>query len=507
MIKRLFTILVVMLIALLFSAPVMGGISGTGESGVQIQNLDTDNSAQVTVQLWNQNGSDPIEISATGGDTVEAGAARNYYLPIIDGVDAGAYAMIASADKAIAAIARTDWSASGGAALYSSVDPGSDVTLPLVVSDYAGQTSQFSIQNTNTTDSITDVDITLLGRGLTSPVAELTDQEIPAGTSVSYDVTPATFGVASFPDTGDPGVPGFVGSIRITSSTDLVVQSFIDIPGTPGVTGFSGVASDSAASTLYCPLIRANYYGDTGISVVNPGGSPVDVDITFYADAGSPNSGTYTQELSVEGDSSEVAFQGCGGNSRATPTNLPGGDQACSVGNPTPTHTGFYGVAKLEATGGNILAVVNDTTFGNGWSVEAQSTYNCATAANAGQEFALPLVRRFHLQDTQLTTGIQIQNTTGGPVTVSLDLVNWDGTSQSSSNPDDIVIPPNGSGNFWNGNLTGLPTVPPEFGGYGWFGSAVLSADGDVVVVVSDEGFGSTAVDSANYNALNIPLP
>lgn len=500
--KRMFTLFAVMLVALLFAAPVLGGMGGSGASGVQVQNLDTTSPANVTVQLWNQNGAAPIEISATGGDTVAAGAAKNYYLPSITGVTDGAYSMVASADKPIAAIARTDWSSTGGAALYSTVAPGMDVTIPLVVSDYAGQTSQFSIQNTNISTDISDVTITLRGRGLSTPVAVLTSQTVDAGTSKTYDVDAATFGLTSLPVTGDLPT-GFVGTIQITSGTDLVVQSFIDIPGTTGVTGFSGVATDSADGTVYCPLIRANYYGDTGISVVNPGANPVSVEIVFYSDSGSPNTGTYTQNLNIGAYSSEVAFQGVGGNSRLAPVNLPGGTQ--DGGNPTPTNDGFYGVAKLTATGGDVLAVVNDTLFGNSWAVNAQSTYNCGTTLDKGQDFALPLVRSFHLAATKLTTGIQIQNTTSGPVTVSLDLVNWDGTSQSTSNPADIIIPANGSGNFWNGSLAGLPTVPPDAGGYGWYGSAILSATGDVVVVVSDEGFGSTAVDSANYNGLLIP--
>jgi len=498
--KRLFTLFAVMLVALLFAAPVLGGIGGTGASGVQVQNLSTSESAQVTVQLWNQDGTAPIEISATGGDTVAAGAAKNYYLPIVPGLTDGAYAMIASADKPVAAIARTDWASTGGAALYSTVAPGTDVTIPLVVYQYAGQDSQFSIQNTNVSGQITDVEITLLGRGLASPVATLSNQVIDAGTSVTYDVTPAEFGVASFPDTGT-GTTGFVGSIRITSATELVVQSFIDIAGTPGVTGFSGVATASADTALYCPLIRANYYGDTGISLVNPGGTDVTATITFYGDANSPDTGTYTQDITVGANSSEVAFQGCDGNSRTA--GLPGGSQGCGSGNPTPTNDGWYGVAAISATG-DLLAVVNDTVFGNGWSVEAAATYNCGTAADAAQTFALPLVRSFHLQTVQLTTGIQIQNTTGSDVTVSLDLINWDGTSQAASNPPDVVVPAYGSGNYWNGTLTGLPTVPPDAGGYGWYGSAVLTATGNVVVVVDDQGFGATAVDSADYNGLGI---
>ncbi|MEA3345313.1 MAG: hypothetical protein U9Q78_03580 [Chloroflexota bacterium] len=304
----------------------------------------------------------------------------------------------------------------------------------------------------------------------------------------------------SLPDTGlDMGASGFVGSVRITSDTPVVVQSFIDIPGTPGVTAFSGVPVDSADTTLYAPLIRANYYGDTGISIVNPNPNPVTTTIVFRADAGSPNLGTYTETLTIGANSSEAPFQGPGGSSRDA--GLPGGSQ--TPADPTPTNDGFYGVATISATD-PVLAVVNDSKYGAGWAVESQSSYNCVTASEAGHDFALPLVRRYHLADTKLTTGVQIQNTTGTTATVSMALTNWDGTDQSASNPADVSVPPYGSGNFWQGNLTGLPTVPPEAGGFGWYGSAIIESDQSIVVVVSDEGFGTTAVDSANYNAIKV---
>lgn len=499
--KKIILLFSVIAVALLVVVPALAGISGSGASGVQIQNLSTASPVNVVVELWNQDGSAPLTVSAAGGDSINASAAKNYYLPTLPGVPDGAYAMAVSAGGPIAAIARTDWSVTGGAALYSSVAPGTDVLIPLVTHNFAGQTSQFSIQNTNTAAAVSDVAITLYGRGLATPVTTLTGQTIAAGTSKTYAMSDGIWG--TLPNTGlDLGATGFVGSVRITSATDLVVQSFIDIVGTRGVTGFTGVPTASASDTLYCPLIRANYYGDTGISIVNPNASDVTVDITFYSDAGSPNTGTYTQNgIVVPANSSFVAFQGPGGNSRTA--GLPGGTQSST--NPVLTNDGFYGVAKLSATGGAVQAVVNDTKFGAGWSVEAQSSYNCATAADAGTSFALPLVRRYHLSTTRLTTGIQIQNTTGSDVTVNLDLYNWDGTSQAASNPPALVVPANGSGNLWNGNLTGLPTVPPELGGSGWFGSAILTATGNVVVVVSDEGFGTTAVDSANYNALLMP--
>jgi hypothetical protein len=496
--SKLYTTSIILIVALLIVIPVAAGIGGQGVSGVQIQNLSTTAATSVTVQLWNQDGTAPIDISSPGGDSIPAAAARNYYLPNLTDVPEGAYALIASATNPIAGIARTDWAATGGAAIYSSMETGTDVTIPLVTRNFANQTSQFTIQNTNTGSAVTDVTIVLYGRGSSTALVTLPPQTIPAGTSKTWSLNDAVWG--TLPNTGlDMGASGFVGSIRITSGTELVVQSMIDLPGTPGVTAFSGVPTASAAPTLFCPLIRANYYGDTGISVVNPNNADANVTITFYADAGSPNQGTYTQNLAVPANSSAVAFQGPGGNSRTA--GLPGGSQTGA--NPTPTNNGFYGVASItEAGGADILAVVNDTVFGANWAVQSQSTYNCASADEAGTQFALPLVRRFHLAATRLTTGIQVQNTTSSPVTVSMDLYNWDGTRQAASDPADVVIPANGSANFWGGDWTNLPTVPPSAGGSGWYGSAILTANGNVVVVVSDEGFGNTAVDSANYNGL-----
>lgn len=493
--KRKWFVLSVVLVGMLVAAPVMAGIDGPGVSGIQLQNLSSE-SAKVSVELWNQSGSAGITLSDP--TTISPNSATNIYLPNYASsvVPAGAYAMRVLSDKPVAAIARTDWSQSGGAGIYSSVNPGKDVIVPLIVAHYAGQTSQFTVQNTDTQNSIT-VNITLLGRGLSTPVKTLTAQSIPAGTSRTWSMADSVWG--TLPNTAtDIGPTGFVGLVRVTSTTDIVVNSFIDLSGTPAVTSFSGIPADSANETLYAPLIRANYYGDTGISIVNPNSSPVDVKIVFRSDAGSPHQGVYTETLTINGNSSAIPFQGPGGSSRNA--GLPGGTQTAS--NPTPTNDGFYGVATIKASA-PVLAVVNDTLFGKSWAVRSQSTYNCVTASEAGTKFALPLVRRFHLASTKLTTGIQIQNTTGSPATVSIKLTNWDGTSQSITH-DNITIAAYGSGNFWQGNLSGLPTVPSAAGGYGWYGSAVIESNQPIVVVVSDEGYGTTAVDSANYNALKV---
>lgn len=491
MFKKWYIFVTLFAIAALLATPVGAGISGNGVSGVQVQNLST-SANPVNVQLYPQkSGGTPI---SAGSPTIDPESAQNFYLPSLNNVDSGSYAMVVSAEQPVAAIARTDWASTGGAAIYSSVEPGTSVLIPLILQGFAGQTSQFSVQNTDTANDATDVTITVYGRGSGTAVKTLPTQTIAKGASNTYDVgNTSLFG--TLPDTAtDLGASGFVGSILIESSKNLVAQSFIDIAGTPGVTGFTGVPSDSSATILYCPLVRANFYGDTGIQIVNNSDSATDVTITFRADPASPNSGTFTQEMTIDANSSDIAFQGPGGNSRQAPTNLPGGSQTGS--STALTNDGFFGSAVLSSDQ-PVLAVVNDTEFGAGYSVKGQSTYNCAPASKVGTKHFLPLLRRYHLASTKLTTGVQVLNVTGSQIDVSLDLTNWDGTA--APDPASKTAGANGAANFFGGDWTGLPTVPPELGGSGWFGSGVLTCTADCIVLVSDEGFGATAVDRANY--------
>ncbi len=495
--SRKFLWLVALLVAVIAVTPVFAGIQGGGLSGVQVQNLST-NSNTVTVQLYPQSGGAAISLP---GVTVASESAANFYLPSINNVGAGSYSMVVSANNPVAAIARTDWSASGGAAIYISTAPDKVITIPLATQNFASQTSQISVQNAGAA-KVTDVKVEVIARGTGAIVKTLTNQTIEVGASKTYNLgDTGTFG--TLPNTGtDLGVAtGFVGLVRISSVTNnLVAMSFIDVVGTPGVTGFSGVSQSAASTKLFCPLVRANFYGDTGIQIVNQGSSDANVKITFLADPVSPNQGTFTQNMTVKQNSSDIAFQGPTGNSRNAPTNLPGGTQ--TGGNTALTNNGFFGSAIVESTNGqSLLAVVNDTEFGANFSTKGAATSNCVPAASAGKKHFLPLLRRFHLANEKLTTGVQVMNITGGSNTISLKLTNWDGTA-APQNPAAVTVGANGAANFYGGSWAGLPTVPGNLGGSGWFGSGVITCSADCIVLVSDESAGSKAVDRANYNGI-----
>jgi len=474
-------------VILVAASPASAGISGTGASGVQIQNL-TSGAGTAAVSLYNQSGAAAIQLNTL---SLAAEGAANVYLPTTSGVSSGSYAMVVSSDVNAAAIARTDWATSGGAAIYSSVAPGTDVIVPLVTRNFAGQASQISIQNTDTAAGASDVNIQLIGRGQSTADVTLSNESIAAGTSKSYNLAEAAF--AGLPNNGSElGVAtGWVGMARITSSKALVVQSFVDIVGTSAVGGFSGVPASSASTKAYCPLIRSNFFGDTGIVLINTEATAATATITFAADGGSPNKVNHTQDVTVGANSSLVVFQGQGGGS--------------PLERGTEKDKGWYGVASVSSNT-KLLAVVNDTLFTFGtFNIEKQSTYNCATDADAGNKFALPLVRQNHLEAQKLTTGIQILNIGPGSAQVSIAFKNYDGTSLTIGGQDALTIPEGGSGNFFQGNMTGAPTVPADLGGFGWFGSAVVSSTGGkIVILVNDFAFGAANVDSANYNAIKI---
>ena len=74
----------------------LAGIQGAGGSGIQIQNLDASQDAQIVADFYNQKGSAAVTINRPN---VAAGSAANIYLPTETSLTNGAYAAIISADR------------------------------------------------------------------------------------------------------------------------------------------------------------------------------------------------------------------------------------------------------------------------------------------------------------------------------------------------------------------------------------------------------------------------
>lgn len=456
----------------------LAGISGAGATGIQVQNLDAASAANISADFY------PHDTTKTGSTTltasgIPAGGAWNIYLPSAPTLENGAYAAIISADRQIAAIARTDWLSSGGAAIYSNVMPGETVSLPLVVIDYYGQSSLISIQNTDTgrTASVT---VNLFGVGSATP--DLTETySIGPGKAFTIDTatTPAYMAV-------DPSTAGgFLGSMIVTADVPVGVQSFVDITSSDkAVYGFEGVPSEDAAEVLYAPLFRRRHLGvyDTGISVVNPNASPVDVTVTYIGSGGSC-AGTTTNHgpVSIAANSSHVFYQG--------PVPENGLPDNC------------LGAAVIRSTGGNILAIVNDAKN----NTEESAAYNAMPESVGALKVALPLARNRFLAGYEVTTGIQVMNIGSGaadasPTNVTITFSDSDGAVMTGCTGCNASIAPLASHTFFPEST--FSGVLPR----GTYGSAVVESDSDpIVVIVNDFSF-TGAMDAATYNGIKADL-
>jgi len=427
----------------------LAGIAGAGSSGIQVQNLSATASANVTAELYPQGGGAAIPLPGTA----PAGGSVNFYLPAVGTVPDGAYAVIISADQPIAAIARTEWPTGGGAATYGNVEPATSVLVPLATKAYYNQTSQFSVQNTDTTANAS-ITIKVYATGQSTPSVQFTDTVSP-GTSKTYNLgTGSQF--ATLPDM-------FLGSITVDGDKPLVVQSFVDFTGgSKGVYAFSGMDTAAAATKLFAPLVRRDFAGaTTGISIVNPNATAVTVNISHIHNPYSLDPHDYTETVNIAANSSAVAYQGFG-----------------------PMPAGWLGSAVLEATG-PIVAMVNDAGLAAGTS----ASYNAPSAADGATTVSVPLVRNKHVPGFEFTTGVQVMNIGSGTASVSISYKDSGGTSYG---PETASVAPNGSVTFYQ------PAGPFPVGAYG---SATVTSNQPVVVIVNDISL-TGAYDAAIYNGI-----
>jgi hypothetical protein len=444
-------------------------ISAAGETGIQVQNLDQSDQAAVAADFYRSRGAHQATIQV---GNVPPMSAANIWLPDEDALPTGAYAAIINADKQIAAIARTDWKESKAAAIYSNVLPGMEISLPLAVREFFGQSSLVSIQNTDQTAEAT-ARVQLYESG--SPAAAF-DQSynIPPGTSITLDLGADL----EFNALGED----WLGSATISSATEIGVQSFVDVTSSEkAVYAFEGVPSEMASDVLYAPLFRANQLAnprdpnscclDTGISVVNPGTSPVQVTIDYYGadhpdNAGCRNTTATSPEVTIQPKSSHVFYQGTPGAQNLQPN--------------------CFGSARINATGGGVVAIVNDAQNGS----QTAAAFNAVTAAQGATTVALPLYRRGHVG---LTTGISVMNVGSESANVTVAFTPNGASQPVACTGCSATVAPNATAIFWPPSLQGVPD--------GSFGSATIQSSQPVAVIVNDFST-SGAIDMATYNGI-----
>ena len=246
---------------------------------------------------------------------------------------------------------------------------------------------------------------------------------------------------------------GFNGSVVILSDRPvaaIAVQEARNAANQVYQGTYSGFAADRASDTFYAPTVMKTFYGfTTEISVQNASGANVDVSVSY--------TGGYSDSFTGLKPGQVVRF-----------------DNSATVGMPDA----YIGAAVITATGGNVVAVVNQNNVG----ALQQQTYEGFSPSSAGTELFVPvLMRNFY----GFNTSVQVQNVGAGSTDVTIHYSN--GTSKTET------LPTNGSSYlFTQGNDTALPS--------GWIGSArITSTSEDIVAVANQQNVGTGKASS--YNA------
>jgi hypothetical protein len=440
-------------------------------SGVQVQNLDATQVAAARATFATAAGA----LTTLELPPIPPLGAYNFYLPTEARLAEGWYAAAIDGDRRLAAISRTEWLATGGAAMFSDSIPAKDIVLPLLVRHYAGQSSVVRIQNIDpaqTTEAVLRVYASGLGE------VAVIHRTIPPAGFVTLDMADSTVDFGRL-------LPSFAGWLHVASVTALAVSSYVAYDnGSRAVYGFEGVPLELAANKLYAPLVRNAYYGTTGISVVNPMPAPARVTVRYVGantlDYGRCVGQTYTQGPVTIGAGSIALFYQAN-------VSMPGTGIS-------PLPSGCAGSATVESADGPVLAVVNDAT-GNSAQPSSAAAYNAVTAAQGARRVALPLYRNRHTR-AQLTTGIQAMNIGDAAAHVEITFALADGRMISGAacgSACHAVIAP-GAAYVWF--PAGIPALPDAV-----YGSAFIASDQPLAVIVNDASL-TGALDAAIYNGI-----
>jgi hypothetical protein len=451
---------------------------GAAVSGLLVQNLDPFEDAQVTLGLYDQAGGPPSSVTRPD---VPSGASAQLYLPVESILQDGAFAAIVDADRQIGAIARTDWGTNGAAAFVGHALPGLEVAVPLAAKGYHGQTTVVAVQNTDTTRP---ADVTLeLVAGSGAPLATAS-KTIKPGTSVTVDLhEDAAF--AALPE-------GTLGALLVRSADGPVTaQAFMFNERVPkAVYAYEGQPVDRAASRLYAPLVRNDFYGTTGISVVNPQDAAVEVTVTYLASPLTPvcagQSKHAGRSFSVAARSSAVFYQG-------NVAGLPTGDSGLPKG--------CLGSAIIESTGGGVFAIVNDADLGKtagSPGLGTSAAYNAFSDADGAMRIALPLYRKQHAGTMNLSTGIQAMNVGPAPAHLAIQFMDALGRALPAGDEGEQTLAPLASHTWYP---PAIPSLPP-----GLYGSALITSDQPLLAVVNDAS-ATGVIDAAIYSGVNADGP
>lgn len=311
--------------------------------------------------------------------------------------------------------------------------------ITTVASAQFTKNTSFQIQNLSSTDA--NVHIVFYDDTGTEVTAATVDDVIPGNSSTLY--------VQSInSDLPEP----FNGSVVVSSDQPVAaigIQEAKNASNQLYQGTYSGFSADQAADTFYIPTIMKAFYGyTTEISVQNASSTNVNVTINYK--------GGYTDSATGVKPGQVVRFN------NADTSSMP---------------NNYIGSATITATGGEVVAVVNQD---NEASLQQQTYEGFSTTASGPTLYAPVLMRGFYGFDTS----VQVQNVGSGSTSVTIHYSNGASDTQTVAAGEGYL--------FTQGNEGDLPT--------NWIGSAYLTSTAENIVAVVNQQ-NTTTGKAASYNA------
>jgi hypothetical protein len=374
-------------------------------------------------------------------------------------------AVVSSNEGPVGGVVRHEWPASGGATLQGPAQLGPDVVLPLVAKQFAGQTSSLELINPSVGQP-EQLEVQLFRNGSATTLLQRT-LSVAADRRVTWPLDGPDVDV----------LPAFFGFARVRSQGRIGASSFMDTAEGPGIIAVEALPVERAATRLFAPLIRNDFFGTTGIAVVNPGSAPSEVTVHYTGSLGTCPGGQWSHgPTTLAPGTGAVFYQG----NAPLPT---------TGSSPLPKRCA--GSATIEAVGGPVLAFVNDSV-----PRRLMAGYPAFSPEQTATQVLVPLFRKQH-GPAQMTTGIQAMNAGDARAHVSIRFVLDDGTVITGAGClgqcDAERIEPGASFTLYPPVIVALPS-----GRFGW---ARIESDQPVAVLVHDVSQ-TGAFDAAGYTGL-----
>lgn len=474
-------LLLVMLVSVSLVAAEANTLPGSGwESGQQIQNASTSNSATIVLTAYDQTGN-AYSCDPTSPSPLPAGASFTW-LPTNCSAPAGFVgSAVASADQPINAVVNVNNRSVGPAAGQYTGTAGADVAttiaFPLVKHNHASRTTTFYVQNATSSPNNITATFTQSSTGSTFTK---TFNNVPANAMVVFNPADTT---PTFPSGTGPGL----GSLVVTG-TGAIAGSSLEHEHSAAVAqnlqASRGFTPNDYDDTLYCPLARRNYgplNATSGLQVQNVSGGTLDISVT-YTVIGGGTLGPFTEPNVLNGASANFLS-----------------DNYLAVGN-------LASVKVESSNGGNLVAITNDRA--DGPTPKRFTTYACFGANSATTTVTLPLVKEDQNAGGRInTTGVQVQNVGNAAATFTLTYKTTTGVTVSFQTTNTVL--PESSKTFYRVANTGandssLTIISGSFNQLnGTVNGVTITSDQPIFAIANESTFSGSAQDTKNYEGFN----